>query len=915
MRPRLIALILFAATAVIYHCSVIHQMFVADNIADETRHTFEIVDGRMLFGEIVEKNRDGSLGPFGGSGLLKGDALVSVTDGMGHEYPIRGLWDWAEVRRTLPHGQRWFLTVERADVKGGAPQKQILELPPVQRAKMPLSVRLFTICMYLVLPLSAVPAAIFLGLSRPDDRNAFVAAIMFLSFSAIIWFDPGSIAAIGRAASIVFRPLGQSFACPSLVFFFLVFPSSSPLDRAWPWLKWIVAGWGLLEGSLMLTDNLLRYTNVVAYQSFLTFPIIRGALSVLAAISLPMAVALVTLAMMSLSMNRRAAVTIDERRRLNLMSIACLVSWLPLGIAVLMEMSGKRLPTLGIAILSLTTPVFPLIFVYVVLRHRVFGIRVILRRGLQYAVVSRGIWVIALLLFGGTYALATPLINSMIPAAEGFAAPLTSAAVAIAIAAGLRAGIQHVMPNIDRRYFRDSYDARQILSKLGGAIRQTTARPEQLINLVSEQIQVALHPRSVTIFLRQNAIQGARRTFGSKTGIAPALNCDLPGGFCCYLRREPGAALSPKLPSPPDLLCGGNPEIRRLEALLTDAPEPLDLVPTMLETPSPLRRVNLAEQLADADAGVRALSDDFGGRLIVPLATSQRLVGFLVLGEKLSEEPYSKDDRELLQAVAGQLAIALDYAELIGEAQVQERMRQELSIAQDVQAQLFPQGTPTIATLQLTGACRPAREVGGDYYDFLELPDNGFGVAVGDISGKGVSAALLMASLQGGLRSQAINHSRDVALMMGRINRLMCRTAPASKFATLFYAHWDIDTRSLTYANAGHNPALLLRQGASQPERLHATGLVIGVLDSADYQQVTLQLQPGDLLVLYTDGITEAEDTAGNFFGEPRLADLIANFGDAPIDDLRELIFAEVERFAAGTPQHDDMTLVVARAL
>jgi sigma-B regulation protein RsbU (phosphoserine phosphatase) len=113
----------------------------------------------------------------------------------------------------------------------------------------------------------------------------------------------------------------------------------------------------------------------------------------------------------------------------------------------------------------------------------------------------------------------------------------------------------------------------------------------------------------------------------------------------------------------------------------------------MLETPSPLRRVNLAEQLADADAGVRALSDDFGGRLIVPLATSQRLVGFLVLGEKLSEEPYSKDDRELLQAVAGQLAIALDYAELIGEAEVQERMRQELSIAQDVQAQLFPQGT------------------------------------------------------------------------------------------------------------------------------------------------------------------------------------------------------------------------------
>ncbi|MFN7966237.1 MAG: SpoIIE family protein phosphatase [Acidobacteriota bacterium] len=788
-------------------------------------------------------------------------------------------------------------------------------MPPVPVEPVPLSLQLFAICMYLVLPLSAVPAAIFLGFSRPDNRNAFVAAVMFLSFSAVAGLDPQNIAALGRAAALVFRPLGQNLACPSLVFFFLVFPFSSPLDRAWPWLKWIIGGWGLAQGLLTLSAGILRYTSLASHEKFMATPAIDRVVSLVNAIDVPLALALVTLAMVSLSMNRRAAVTPDERRRLNLMLTACLVSWLPLGVAILLQVAGKQLPPLVIAILSITTPVFPLTFGYVVVRHRVFGIRVILRRGLQYALVSRGVWAVALILFGGTYALATPLINSMIPTARGIAAPLTSAAVAIAIAAGLRAGIQHVMPNIDRRYFRDAYDARQILSRLAVAIREMTGQSEKLINLVGEQIQVALHPRSVTIFLRQSAIQGARRTYGSKASAPSTQACDVPGGFCCYLRREPGGVVSPKLSSPPDLMCGSDPEIQRLETLLAGSPEPLDLVPSALETPSPLRRVNLAEQLADIDSAVRELTDNFGGRLIVPLATGQRLVGLLVLGEKLSEEPYSKDDRELLQAVAGQLAIALDYSELIGEAAEQERMRQELSIAQDVQAQLFPQGTPTIATLQLTGACRPAREVGGDYYDFLELPDNAFGVALGDISGKGVSAALLMASLQGGLRSQAVNHSRDVSLMMGRINRLMCRTAPASKFATLFYAHWDIATRMLTYANAGHNPGLLLRRGATQPERLHATGLVLGVSEGADYEQVTLQLQPDDLLVLYTDGITEAEDASGHFFGEPRLADLVANFGDADIDDLRALIFAEVERFATGTQQHDDMTLVVARVL
>jgi sigma-B regulation protein RsbU (phosphoserine phosphatase) len=143
----------------------------------------------------------------------------------------------------------------------------------------------------------------------------------------------------------------------------------------------------------------------------------------------------------------------------------------------------------------------------------------------------------------------------------------------------------------------------------------------------------------------------------------------------------------------------------------------------------------------------------------------------------------------------------------------------------------------------------------------------------------------------------------------------MCRTAPSSKFATLFYGHWDGGTRTLTWANAGHNPVLLLRHGAAHVEQLGATGLVVGVVEDAHYEQVVSRLEPGDLLVLYTDGITEAENERGEFFGEQRLSALVEAYGDAGVDELRELILAEVERFSSDAPQHDDITLVLARVV
>jgi phosphoserine phosphatase RsbU/P len=284
--------------------------------------------------------------------------------------------------------------------------------------------------------------------------------------------------------------------------------------------------------------------------------------------------------------------------------------------------------------------------------------------------------------------------------------------------------------------------------------------------------------------------------------------------------------------------------------------------------------------------------------------------------------------------VADQTAIALENARLFGQVMEQQKLQRELEIAQTVQQQLFPQTLPPLATLDYTGVCQPARGVGGDYYDFLSIGPEKLGLALGDISGKGIAAALLMASLQALLRSHAPLRGADAGGLVGDVNRLLFGSTDSSKYATFFYGLYDDRERTLTYVNAGHNPPMLFRhQPAAAPEaplitlvapgqhidgpvevlRLEASGTVIGLLPGASYQQASVSLRPGDILLIYTDGVSEAMNNRDDEFGEDRLQQLVADNVHLTACELRNLIFGEIERFVAGAPQHDDMTLVVAR--
>ena len=241
----------------------------------------------------------------------------------------------------------------------------------------------------------------------------------------------------------------------------------------------------------------------------------------------------------------------------------------------------------------------------------------------------------------------------------------------------------------------------------------------------------------------------------------------------------------------------------------------------------------------------------------------------------------------------------------------ERRTAQELEIAKQVQARLFPQTLPPLRTLDYAGVCLQAREIGGDYYDFLKLGRDQVGLVVGDISGKGIAAALLMANLQANLRSQCAIALDQPQRLLRSVNQLFYENTTDSAYATLFFAEYDDRVQRLRYANCGHLSALLLRSDNSI-ERLDSTGTVLGLFEEWDCSIEESQIYSGDLLALYTDGITESFNVAGEEFGEQRLVEALRCGRELSSTALLAAIVAEVKQFSA-LEQHDDITLIVAK--
>jgi serine phosphatase RsbU (regulator of sigma subunit) len=243
--------------------------------------------------------------------------------------------------------------------------------------------------------------------------------------------------------------------------------------------------------------------------------------------------------------------------------------------------------------------------------------------------------------------------------------------------------------------------------------------------------------------------------------------------------------------------------------------------------------------------------------------------------------------------------------------EAERRAAHELEIAKEVQLRLFPQTLPTVQSLDYAGVCIQARQVGGDYYDFLTLGSGRLGLVLGDISGKGIAAALLMANLQANLRTQYAMALDEPQRFLESVNQLFCDNTPDSSYASLFFAVYDDETQRLRYANCGHLSALLLRNDSSL-DRLASTCTVLGLFRNWECTMADCRLDSGDVLALYTDGITESFNSAGEEFGEERLIEAMRRQPGLPPGALLDAIVAEVQQFSPHE-QHDDITLIVAR--
>ena len=790
------------------------------------------------------------------AGLQPGDWIAAIN---GHPLDTQAPF-WDHVTRGRP-GDTVRFTVRRK----GAPRT--VELAAVLEESPGRSPARTTVQRLAMLPLNWYPVpAVLLGLGvlflRVHDRNAWLFALVFAGLGvgpqqAIDSVSHPAVRSFVLAYSVLFSGM-----LPALFYALLAaFPVSSSLDRRVPWLKTALCVAAALFfvplGGLVLATGsgwpAIRLLTPAGAEWLDRIIISYGFLAF-------------GLGFVSLLLNCRRTVGAEARRKARLIAWSFavgLVPWLGLSAVAIWRGEGAfDLPFWFWVPGALLMMVIPIVFAYAIVKHRVLEVSVLMRRSARYVFVQRGFILIAFALSLAVTALFVAAIARVLPRLTDAALP---AGIAVGTAFGLvlfRTGgavASRVTRRIDRAFFRSAYDARQILEELARQAAVVSSRDE-LAALLDGPLQEALHPRQLAIYLRDPA--GALRAFsGSAAGAPP--------------RLEPRAPL-----------------LVRLEEL----GKPLDMT---------------------AEPGTGLLGP-FEAECLVPmLGRHRRLLGLIALGPRMSEEPYSREDARLLASIAGQTGSALESVmlaeEMAGRIESERRAAQELQIAAEVQRRLLPTKAVPMATIEFTGQCVQARAVGGDYYDFLDFGQGRLGLVLGDVSGKGLYAALLMAHLQATLRSLSARlAAEDLTHLLEGVNQSFWESTAGNHYATLFFGHYEEAGRLLRYANCGHAPPILLRAGGAV-ERLAVTAGAFGLFEEWVCSVRDVTVEPGDLLTIFSDGVTEATNDRGEEFGEDRLLETLTAWRTRPLREILDRLVDDVRAF--GAEQHDDLTLVLVRGL
>ncbi|MBV8832014.1 MAG: SpoIIE family protein phosphatase [Acidobacteriaceae bacterium] len=325
------------------------------------------------------------------------------------------------------------------------------------------------------------------------------------------------------------------------------------------------------------------------------------------------------------------------------------------------------------------------------------------------------------------------------------------------------------------------------------------------------------------------------------------------------------------------------------------------------------KSVLIQDARSDQDFGMREsiLAQDIRSILAVPLQTDERVIGLLYLDSPFWVRGFTTEDLNLLTVMANMAAIRIEHARLTAQEQMRKMFARELEKAAEIQRRLLPSKPPEIVGFDLAGYNATCLAVGGDYYDFLPYPDGRLGILIGDVSGKGLGAALLMSNVQASVRV-LLEEPGPLETQICRLNRSFAANCPGNCFITFFAAVLDVTTGELVHCNAGHNPPLLLHAD-DEVESLGATGFPLGISRNATYELNHSRLEPGDTLLLYSDGVTEACSPSDEEFGDRRLIAAIRQNRNRPAVELIRAITSELETFTAGAPAADDITLVALR--
>jgi phosphoserine phosphatase RsbU/P len=705
--------------------------------------------------------------------------------------------------------------------------------------------------LYPVLFLVVGIAVLFL---RIDDPNAWLLALLFCGFIAVPGFPNAfSLPSPMREFGLAYRAIFDGMVCSLFYLFFAVFPVRSPLDRRVPWLKWV----SLAMGVLYALQHLRIYSPLGETVSNLVGN--RNA----SVANLSWRYGLLALGMISLAANAVGNRSSPESsRKARVIFWGTVFGILPIVVELAaIDFVGYRPPFWLDTVLVLVVLLYPLSFAYAVVKYRVMEIPVLLRISARYVLVQRGFVLLLFIVGASAIAIFTHTFSRYFQSNSNTGMAL-SAVFGIALVWVAAPMVRRGTERIDRAFFRSAYDARIILQDLAKETRMVSDRHE-LSLLLENHLREALHPKTLFCYLQA----GDARLVAECETVSPALET-LPAGAPVLIelaRRGKSQDVPP--PGSP-----GSVEFSLLAPL-----EPECLVPI--------------------------------------LERSGGLIGFLVLGPRLSEEPYSGEDKRLLDSVASQAGIALEniqLAEKMAERMEAERRSvREFEMARQVQARLFPQKFPSLRTLEYAGRCIQARQVGGDYYDFLELAPGRCGFLLADIAGKGFSGALLMANLQANLRSQYAAALENLPGMLESVNRFFYENTADDAYATLFFADYEDATGRMRYANCGHVSPLILRADGTV-EWLESTCTVLGLFESWRCSLAEVAMAPKDTLILYSDGVTEAAKDDGEEFGRVRLLDTVRANKDLAASLLLEAIVAAVQIYG-GAEQADDLTLVVAR--